>query len=77
MIPTLAPTAMAALAALEEWLAEPGEDRRILAIEFAEGWRTTLALGRLVTEHHGKTMADSLAQAAQVVVADPSRIGAP
>ncbi len=64
-----------AMAALEEWLANEGEERRVLAVQYADGWRASLGVGQITTEHTGVTLADALAQAAQVVVADPGGIG--
>lgn len=72
------PAVMQALAALESWLlqTEPGQ-RRALSVEYSDNWRASLVLGVHVAEHHGVTIADALAQAAQVVISDPNRIGAP
>lgn len=72
MKPADMPAIMVSLAALEEWLAGEGDERRLLAIEFSGGWRASLAFGSVVTEHQGATLADAIAQAAQVVISDPN-----
>jgi hypothetical protein len=78
--PLQPPAIMLALAKLEEWLARDGAARRLVTLEYVPSlkppWRTVVALGPRFTEHAGRTMADALAQAAQVVVADPERLGA-
>lgn len=69
------PSVVRSLAALEEWLAADGDDRRILIVEQIPGhlapWFVTARLGRLSNTHKGLTFADALAQAAQSVVSDP------
>lgn len=71
------PTAMQALAALEEWLAADDEARRIVSLEFVETWRAILTRGSRSTEHRGRTLADAIAQAAQVAISDPNLEAAP
>lgn len=69
------PSVLSALAALEEWLIDSDQERRALLVERTTTWRSVLLLGDASVESFGRTMADALAQSAQIVVADPARIG--